>query len=638
MAVRKTLLERITSRIPHGSHPERWDIFVSRLDLFFDDLFTHLKVLYGERDDFLYFLEDLIFDIWSSFIDRSDRLILRDQEHDSQSQWFTTNEAAGGVCYVDLLAGDLKKLIDRLDYIEELGLNLLHLMPMFRVPEHESDGGYAVSSYRDLDPEIGTIDDLRVLSEKMHERGISLVVDFILNHTSDQHEWAQKAQEGDLYYRNFYYIFPDRMESEEYQRHLRDIFPEVRKGSFTYSHALDAWVWTTFNSYQWDLNYHNHEVFRAMANEMMYLANVGVDVFRFDAVAFIWKKKGTRCESLPEAHTLVRAFRALARIAAPSVLFKSEAIVHPDEVKSYLDHDECELSYNPLLMATSWEALATRNARLLSTSVRDRFSVPSGCAWVNYVRSHDDIGWTFDDDDARSLGIDPQGHRAFLNSFFIGTFPGSFGRGLPFQENRLTGDARVSGTCASLTGLEKGIVSQNHGEIEFAARKIQLLYGLAFTLGGIPLIYLGDELGSCNDYSFLEKKGKAHDSRWVHRVRFSQEAYERRHQEKAVEHIVYEKIRQLVKARTSSPILSVGEYDVHFAADAHLFVCDRVLYDQRLTICANFSDTPSAITKDDHILEAGRTYKDMLSGRLITQEAEFQAWEFMLLEELSHEK
>jgi glycosidase len=257
---------------------------------------------------------------------------------------------------------------------------------------------------------------------------------------------------------------------------------------------------------------------------------------------------------------------------------------------------------------------------------------------VNYVRSHDDIGWTFDDDDARSLGIDPQGHRAFLNSFFIGTFPGSFSRGLPFQENKLTGDARVSGTSASLAGLEKGIVSQDPDEIEYAARKIQLLYGLAFTLGGIPLIYLGDELGMCNDYSFLEKRGKAHDSRWVHRVRFSPEAYERRHEEKAIEHIVYEKIQQLVRARTSSPMFAVGEYNVHFAADAHLFVCDRILYDQRVIICANFSDTPSVITTDDHILDHEKTYKDMLSGRLITQEAELQAWEFMLLEELSYER
>jgi glycosidase len=638
MAVRQVLLERITSRIPHGDQAERWDIFSSRLDAYFDDLFSHLKSLYGDRDDFLYFLEDLIFDIWDSFIDRDEKLIIRDQEHGSQSQWFTSHDVVGGVCYVDLFAGDIRGLIDRLDYIEELGINLLHLMPMFQVPEHESDGGYAVSSYRDLEPSLGTIDDLRVLTEKMHDRGMSLVVDFILNHTSDQHQWAEMAKAGDLHYRNFYYIFPDRLESEEYQRHLRDIFPEVRTGSFTYSNDLDAWVWTTFNSYQWDLNYHNHEVFRAMANEMMYLANVGVDIFRFDAVAFIWKKKGTRCESLPEAHTLVRAFRALARIAAPAVLFKSEAIVHPDEVLSYVDHDECELSYNPLLMATSWEALATRNPKLLAKSVRDRYKVNFGCSWVNYVRSHDDIGWTFDDDDARSFGIDPQGHRSFLNSFYVGKFPGSFSRGLPFQENKLTGDSRVSGTCASLTGLEKGIVRQDVQEIDFAARKIQLLYGLAFTLGGIPLIYLGDELGTCNDYSFLEKRGKAHDSRWVHRVPFSEQSYLRRIEEGTVEKMIYDRMRELVRVRKSDPIFSVGEYEVRTVSDGHLFVCDRILYDQKVTICANFSDTPSRLISEDGVLSDDKQYADLISGREFQGCPELSAWEFMLIQEQLYEQ
>ncbi|MDA3834648.1 MAG: alpha-amylase family protein [Spirochaetales bacterium] len=563
MAVRQELLERITGRISHSQTGEKWAVFSSRLDAYFDDLFTYLKILYGDRDDFLYFLEDLLSDIWVGFLERPEELVVRDQEHNSESQWFTSNEIVGGVCYVDLFAGDIKKLIDKLDYIEEIGINFLHLMPMFQVPEHESDGGYAVSSYRDLDSKLGSMEDLRLLAKRMHERGISLVVDFILNHTSDQHIWAERAKEGDTYYRNFYYIFPDRMESDEYQQHLRDIFPEVRKGSFTYSNELGAWVWTTFNSFQWDLNYHNHQVFRAMAKEMVFLANVGVDVFRYDAIAFIWKKKGTRCESLPEAHTLVRAFRALARIAAPAVVFKSEAIVHPDEVLTYVDHDECELSYNPLLMATSWEALATRDPRLLAKSIETKYKLNFGCAWVNYVRCHDDIGWTFDDRDAWSLGINPQGHRSFLNSYFIGKFPGSFSRGLPFQENKISGDCRVSGTCASLAGLEKGILQQDFTELEFAANRMELLYGLAFTLGGIPLIYLGDELGPCNDYFFLEKRGKAHDSRWVHRVPFDEQAYNRRTEDETMEQKFYFLMRRLVDIRKSNSVFAVGDTFIH---------------------------------------------------------------------------
>ncbi|MGM0432518.1 MAG: alpha-amylase family protein [Spirochaetota bacterium] len=633
MAVRQTLLERITSRIPYTETSERWAAFAARLDAYFDDLFAYLKILYGERDDFLYFLEDLITDIWMGVLERPDDLVHRDEEHSAETQWFTSNDVVGGVCYVDLFAGDLAKLLDKLDYIEELGINMLHLMPMFLVPEHESDGGYAVSSYRDIDPSIGTMDDLRLLTKKLHERGISLVVDFVLNHTSDQHYWAQQAKEGDSYHRQFYYIFPDRMESEAYQQHLRDIFPEVRKGSFTYSNELDAWVWTTFNSFQWDLNYHNHQVFRAMAKEMLFLANVGVDIFRFDAIAFLWKRKGTNCESLPEAHTVVRAFRTLSRIAAPSVLFKSEAIVHPDEVISYIDRDECELSYNPLLMATSWEALATRDPKLLAKSVETRFQLSSGCSWVNYVRSHDDIGWTFDDGDAWSLGIHPQGHRAFLNAFYIGKFPGSFSRGLPFQENKESGDSRVSGTSASLAGLEKGIIQQDPEEIELAIRKIQLLYGLAFTLGGIPLIYLGDELGTCNDYSSLQKKGKLHDSRWIHRVPFNEEAYQRRLQEGTLERKIYTLMRQLVEVRKANSVFSVGSADVRHVANPHIFVCERSSVGYTVFIMANFSDTHSAVEASDAILNTDRQYRDILTDKEVTDHIELSPWQLMLVEE-----
>ena len=367
---------------------------------------------------------------------------------------------------------------------------------------------------------MGDLADFEELAKVLEKKGITLVLDFILNHTSDEHEWALKAMQGDPYYRDFYFIFPDRSIPEAYGAHLRDIFPEVRKGSFTYREEVQGWVWTTFNSFQWDLNYRNPEVFKAMSEEMLFLANLGTGVLRFDAIAFVWKELGTRCESLPNAHTLIRCFRAVARIAAPSLLFKSEAIVHPDEVMTYIDPKECELSYNPLLMATLWEALATRNPRLLRTTISRRFQVPEGCAWVNYTRCHDDIGWTFDGHDAALLGIDGFGHRQFLNAFYTGRHPGSFAKGLPFQENPITKDCRVCGTGASLAGLEKGIALHDKQEQQYAVRKILLLYGLISSLGGIPLIYIGDELGVCNDYSYREDPLKAADSRWVHRKNF----------------------------------------------------------------------------------------------------------------------
>ena len=335
----------------------------------------------------------------------------------------------GGVCYVDLFAGNLAGIRARLPYLRELGLTYLHLMPLFKVPMPENDGGYAVSSYREVNPALGTIAELSALAGELRREGISLVVDFVFNHTSDEHDWARRALAGDPEYQDYYYMFPDRTMPDAYEKNLREIFPEVRHGSFTYRPDADAghrWVWTTFNSYQWDLNYSNPAVFRAMLEEMLRLANAGIEVLRLDAVAFIWKQMGTACENLPEAHLLIQAFNALARIAAPALLFKSEAIVHPDEVAKYIDPGECQLSYNPLLMALLWESLATREVKLLRHSMHERFKINPACAWVNYVRCHDDIGWTFDDENAVQVGINGYGHRQFLNAFYTGRFPGSF--------------------------------------------------------------------------------------------------------------------------------------------------------------------------------------------------------------------
>ena len=339
-------------------------------------------------------------------------------------------------------------------------------MPLFKVPEAENDGGYAVSSYRQVNPAWGTIEDLTNLADSLRKEGISLVLDLVFNHTSDEHDWVKQALEGKLEFQEYYRMFPDRVMPDAYEKNMREIFPDEHPGAFTYRKEIDRWVWTTFHAYQWDLNYANPAVFNQMAGEMLFLANLGVEVLRLDAVAFIWKELGTSSENLPQAHLLIQAFNAVARIASPALLFKSEAIVHPDDVVKYIHPDECQLSYNPLLMALLWNTLATRKVDLLDQALRQRFRLPEGTAWVNYVRCHDDIGWTFSDEDAANLNINGTDHRQFLNDFYSGRFPGSFARGLPFQENPKTGDVRISGTCASLAGLEKALNEETDREVE----------------------------------------------------------------------------------------------------------------------------------------------------------------------------
>jgi amylosucrase len=386
---------------------------------------------------------------------------------------------------------------------------------------------------------------------------------------------------------------------DAYDAHLREIFPEVRRGSFTYYPDADRWVWTTFHSYQWDLNYRNPVVFDRMAEEMLFLANAGVEVLRLDAVAFAWKELGTTCENLPEAHMLIRALNALARMAAPSLLFKSEAIVHPDEVARYIDPNECQLSYNPTLMALLWETLATREVRLLQHSMQTRFKIDPRCAWVNYVRCHDDIGWTFSDQEAAQLKIEGFGHRQFLNAFYTGRFEGSFARGLPFQFNPATQDLRISGTCASLAGLEKALQEETEAEVELAIRRILLIHSVILSIGGIPLIYLGDEVGTLNDYGYRGDPSKSDDSRWAHRPTTDWVRMDRRSDRGTIEGQIYGRLRRLIVLRKDCAALGQGETEIVDAGNPHVLCIIRQGEGQRILVLVNFSEQEQRIAANE---------------------------------------
>ncbi|MFL5732178.1 MAG: alpha-glucosidase C-terminal domain-containing protein, partial [Chloroflexia bacterium] len=448
------------------------------------------------------------------------------------------------------------------------------------------------------------------------------------------HEWARRAIGGDPGYQAYYFMFPDRSIPDVFERNLREIFPDQRPGSFTYRPDAGRWVWTTFNSFQWDLNYSNPEVFNSMAEQMLFLANQGAEVLRLDALAFIWKQVGTNCENLPEAHLLVRAFNSMARIAAPSLLFKSEAIVHPDEVIKYIDEVECQLSYNPLLMALEWEALATREVRLLRTSMASSFKLDPRCAWINYVRSHDDIGWTFDDGDAARLGIDGFGHRRFLNAFYTGRFAGSFARGLPFQENPRTGDARISGTTASLAGLELALRDGDEKEVDLAIRRILMLYSIAFSIGGIPLIYLGDELGTTNDYSYAQDPARAGDSRWVHRPAADWERAARRKDPATVEGRVYAGLMRLIEARKGCPAFAGNEMEVVEPGNEHVFGYARRYGGERALVLANFSESAQMVQANQvRLYGLSYSFQDIVTGEKVSLEEDLtlEPYRFMWL-------
>ena len=578
--------------------------FKTRFDAQFDRLFALFASLYGERDDCVESLVKLIAMAHQSWRDRPQAMKAVDRAREAAPDWFQSNQMLGVFCYVDRYAGDLKRMSAHIPYLKELGVTYLHLMPLFACPDDNSDGGYAVSSYREVRSDLGTMDDLTVLADELRENGISLVVDFVFNHTSNEHTWAKKAAAGDPDYSDYYWIYPDRTMPDAFEKTVREVFPDDHPGAFVQL-PDGRWVWSTFHAFQWDLNYTNPAVFCAMAAEMLSLANRGVDLIRMDAVAFIWKRLGTTCESQPEAHLLLQAFNSVCRMAAPSLLFKSEAIVHPDEVVSYIDPEECPVSYNPLLMALSWEALATRKVALLDQAIRRRQPINPACAWVNYVRSHDDIGWTFADEDAAELGINGSDHRRFLNAFYTNRFDGSFARGVPFQFNPKTGDCRVSGTTASLTGVEAGD--------DAGIARILLLYAIAFSAGGIPLLSLGDEVGQLNDQSYIDDPATAKDSRWVGRPHRPHARYAQRHDPSTAAGQIYAGIRRLIAARSIATALSGNAIQGINTANPHILGYLRGPQADGIYVLANFADVAQGIAPEQ-LADIPSNMVDLISG------------------------
>jgi glycosidase len=561
--------------------------FFNRLSAHLPSLFRALYDLYGSQYDFFYHLETILMTAAEMYAARPDDLKALDGLRETQPNWYLSEVMVGAVCYVDRFAGDLVGIRGRLPYFRELGITYLHLMPLFLCPEKQNDGGYAVSSFREVNPALGTMDDLADLSRELRANGISLVLDFVFNHTSDEHEWARRALSGDPEYQAFYLMFDDRRLPDQYEAKLREIFPDQAPGSFTYRSEIKKWVWTTFHRYQWDLNYANPAVFQAMIGEMLFLANQGVEVLRLDAVPFIWKQLGTNCENLPQAHTIIRAFNAIMRIAAPALIFKSEAIVHPQHVRSYVSEQECPLSYNPIMMVSLWDALATRDVRFMTHAMNKRFDLPNGCSWVNYIRSHDDIGWGFADEDAIEIGIKPGDHRYFLNMFYTGRFPGSFATGLPFNFNPRTQDMRVSGTTASLAGLEQALELNDPLLREHAIRRILMLHAIVLSAGGIPLLYLGDELAVLNDYSYHDDPHLAEDSRWVHRPRLDDERMARRRDPRTIEGRVFQTLSNLIFIRKRTPAFRNGETVFFNTGSWHVLGYTR---HRQIMVLANFSD------------------------------------------------
>jgi amylosucrase len=583
------------------------DLFWLRLERWFEDARGPLLELYGERNDAIE-QADAIFDcVVDGYLGRPAPLRLLDLERQMTPDWFERPNMIGYVLYPQQFGGTLNDLLDRLDYLQELQISYVHVMSLLQPRPGKNDGGYAVMDYGAVASDLGTLDDLRTLTRALRERGISLCADLVLNHTAMEHDWARRARAGDPVYLEYYHTFDHRDLPDAYEQSLPEIFPDESPGNFTYVPDMAGsgrWVWTTFYDYQWDLNYANPAVFREMLAIMSFLANQGVDVLRLDAVPFLWKRLGTNCQNQPEVHLLIQAYRALMRIIAPGVIFKAEAIVPPDDLLRYIGvkatvGKQCELAYNNQFMVNLWSGLATRKATLITAAMHKAPRLLLGSTAIHYVRCHDDIGWAMTDEMLTGIGEDPQAHRRFLNEYYIGQFPGSFARGEYFQCNTRTGDARISGTTASLAGLEQALETGNDADIDLAIRRILLLYGLILGRAGIPVIYMGDEIGLLNDPSYRSDPDKATDSRWLHRPQMDWRKAARRRDPTSVEGRLFEGFRKLIETRRSHPHLhNFGLFQPMWNDNVHVLSFARRRHDGHLLVLANFSEQVQSVQAD----------------------------------------
>ncbi len=550
-----------------------------------------------------------------------------------QGNWYQSEKLVGMQLYVDHFNKDLKGLEKKLDYFEHLGINFLHLMPITTRPKDENDGGYAVNSYTKIDPRYGTQKDLQRLTQKFRERNIYLMLDFVVNHTSDEHEWAKKAKTGNKEYQGYYYTYKDRMVPDMFEKNLPEVFPTTSPGNYTYIPEIEKWVMTVFNSYQWDLNYTNPKVFMEMLANLTALSNIGVDVVRFDALAFLWKKMGTDSQNLPEAHNIISLFRMCLQVIAPGTILLAEAIVAPRQILKYFGEgpkkgNECEVAYNASLMALLWNSIATKKTALLHKSITAVPQKPDDCTWINYIRCHDDIGLGLDNGYIQELGWNPQGHRKFLLDYYCQRTDWSPAKGLLFMYNPKTGDGRITGSAASLLGLEQGIATKNDKLIAASVAKITMLHGIILSFGGIPLIYAGDEIGTLNDYSFLKDDAKKEDNRWVNRPQQNWRLIESLENRDIPQSKVYGALKHLIVIRKNTPVFADrNNLCLHYAGNEHILLFERTSFskDGVLVLC-NFDDNPqvvdgSLLSKLNYLKD--QTYHDVISGKSVTLNSGF---------------
>ena len=572
-------------------------IFQDRMAKKTDELRWLYMELYG--NDSMFF--ELCDQLHRFYEERSSTLKALDQKREADPGWYKKNDMLGMMFYIDNFAGNMKGVESKLDYLEKNNVNYIHLMPFLDTPKGRSDGGYAVADFRKVQENLGTMDDLEALAGACHKKGISLCMDFVMNHTSEDHEWAKKARQGDGEYMSRYFFYDNSYIPSLYEKTVPQVFPTTAPGNFTWLPEIGHYVMTTFYPYQWDLNYGNPRVFNEMMYNFLFLANKGIDVIRIDAVPYIWKELNTPCRNLPQVHTIVRMMRLISEIVCPGVILLGEVVMEPEKVVPYfgtVEKPECHMLYNVTTMATTWHTVATRDVRLLKKQLDIVNGLPKDYVFLNYLRCHDDIGWGLDEAVENKLGIDPQKHKEYLYHFYEGNFPGSWAKGELYNYDPATGDARSCGTTASLCGVEQALEKGDKTALDYAVKRDLLLHTAMAFLQGFPMLNCGDEIAQRNGWDYKNDPDRVEDSRNLHRTKFNWEDAKQRTRKGTLQNALWQGMEQLRQMRADpcfAPDAWVTTWDSH---NPGVLALVRKRGEETLVGLFNFTEYPAGASLD----------------------------------------
>lgn len=584
--------------------------FTKRLEKHYDELkWLYAELYNNDQQAFAYFVDML----YSYYSQRSEVLKQWDQMREEVPEWYKGNEMLGMLMYTNCFAGTLQGVREHLDYLQECGLNYVHLMPLLQSPAGRSDGGYAVSDFRKVEPALGTMEDLAELGNECHNRGMCVCLDFVMNHTSEDHEWAKRARAGEKEYQDRYFFYDDWTIPNEFEKTVPQVFPQTAPGNFSWCEEAGKVVMTTFYPYQWDLNYANPVVFNDMTADMLNLCNHGIDIIRLDATPYIWKQLGTDCRNLPQVHTLVRLMRMATEVVCPGTLLLGEVVMEPSKVVPYfgtLEKPECHMLYNVTTMASTWHTVATHDVRLLRHQMETVFALPHEYTFLNYLRCHDDIGWGLDYSYLRQFGIEEVAHKKYLNDYLTGKGYNSDARGELYNDDPRLGDARLCGTTASLCGIEAAEYELDDYKLDRSIRLDIMLHAFLFTQSGIPVLYSGDEIGQKNDYTYHENPLKWDDSRYLHRGDLNWDEVERRTDLSTREGRIFSALRVLETIRAEHEVFD-NEADTWIVEpyNDHILGIGRYYNGEKLIALFNFS-------KDDETawINESEKYYDLITG------------------------